>query len=502
MDPALHLSDEEIALLTDEELRDYVAYLEAEKRDDGGEWVPQPKQATASELAGEAVETLFGGAAGGGKTEWLIHYALGQMLAHPWNRGAIFRRVFPSLERTIIPRCKAVYPQHGGEWNGQKHTWTFPNGSVLELASLQYEDSVLDHQGAEYGFVGFEEVTEFLESQVTYIIGRLRAPGPGIRPHLVATANPGGKGHRWVKRRWVKPKPGDTWDGEVPAPFEVWWPRPTDDDPNPPPRVFVPATLADNPLLMKRDPGYIDRLRRISDPKLRLAMEKGDWDAIDSVEGALWRQSWLDEGRVDPRWLRQLGVWERVVSVDPSDGGSKRESEATASDGKRAGGDAYGVAVCSRGADGLGYVEHTAGWRGTPGMLARRTVQLAREVAADAIVIERNHGGKWVAEAIYQADPYANVVEVWASDGKITRARPVAALFEPNPARPPGMEIAARMVGRQEEVEDQMTTYTGAPGEVSPNELDAVVHGLTHLLLGNRVADEDTYRDERLAGRR
>lgn len=488
-------TDEELASMSDEEVRAVLAALETVRQDEPA-WEAQPKQALATYLASQAVETLYGGAAGGGKSEWLLHHALDQMLAHPFNRGGIFRRVYPSIARTLIPRSKMIYPRHGGKWNGVEHTWTFPNGSVLEMGSLQYEDSVLDHQGTEYGFLGFEEVTEFLESQVTYMIGRLRAPAPGVRPHMAATANPGGRGHRWVKRRWVKPKEGDWPEGEpMPVAFQVWTPASTPSNPNPNNRVFVPATLADNPRLVARDPGYINRLRAISDPKLRKAMEQGDWDAIDAIEGALWNQSWFDGGRVTPEFVKRLGVVERVVAIDPSDGalGTGKKSD-------RFSGDEFGVSVCSKGSDGVGSVEYSAGWLMSPRKMAEATIALYHRVQADAIIVERNHGGRWVKEVLLGVDRYANVIEVWASEGKITRARPVAALFEPDGTRQ--LPYRARLAGHFENLEEECTTFTGAPGEASPNELDAMVWGMTHLMLGDRHVRSGEYDDQRLTGRR
>ena len=62
------------------------------------------------------------------------------MLKYPGNRGVIFRRVFPSLNRTIIPRAIALL-KPWATYNKNEHTFTFTNGSVLELASLQYENS-------------------------------------------------------------------------------------------------------------------------------------------------------------------------------------------------------------------------------------------------------------------------------------------------------------------------------------------------------------------------
>lgn len=483
-------TDEELALLSEDELNVLFQSLELLRKADENEWKAQPKQQMATDLASVASETLYGGAAGGGKTEWLLHYAMDQMEAHPFNRGGIFRRVYPSIARTLIPRAKQIYPQRGARWNGVEHTWTFPNGSVLELGSLQYEDSVLDHQGTEYGFIAFEEVTEFLETQVGYMIGRLRSPAPGIRPHMAATANPGGRGHRWVKRRWVKPKAGD-WDTEYdePKPFNIWRPAPTTDNPDPGTRVFIPATLADNPALTARDPGYINRLRQIVDKNLRKAMETGDWDAIDAIEGALWQQSWLDNYRVQPQYLARMGgAIERVVAIDPSDGNES---------GK---GDEFGVCVAAKGMDGMGYVEFSASWLASPRKMAERTIQLARDFNADAIIVEKNHGGAWVKETLLGVDRYANIKEVWASEGKVTRARPVAALFEPDRTRE--LVVRARLAGVFENLEDELTTFTGAPGEKSPNELDAMVWALTHLMLGDRFASTSAYADQRLDGRR
>src|SRR5690625_821548 len=163
--------------------------------------VLQPKQTLAQTLIEEVDELLYGGAAGGGKSFWLLAHAVAQMELYPNNRGIIFRRVMPSLKRSILPAAVALL--YGkADHNKVDNTFTFPNGSVLEFGHLQHEDSVHTYQGAEYGFIGFEEVTEFQQSQWEFMSSRARAPADGIRPHMVATANPGGVGHRWVKRRW------------------------------------------------------------------------------------------------------------------------------------------------------------------------------------------------------------------------------------------------------------------------------------------------------------
>lgn len=488
-------TDEEIALMTDDEKHEVTELLNEIRRREDEVWTPQPRQELATKLAGRATEMLFGGARGGGKTEWLIRYALDQALNHPLNRIGLFRKVYPALERTLIPRSRAVYPKFGGVWNDNKHTWTFLNGSVIELGSLPHEKSVDDYRGAEYGLLGFEEMTEFSEKQLNLMLGSLRAPGPGIRPHMIGTTNPGGTGHRWVKRRWVKPKPEDYTGTASPISFEVWRPAPTPENPNPNTRVFVPATLTDNPILLARDPEYLDRIRALagSDKAMLKAWEHGDWDAIDAVEGALWKQKDLDGGRVSADWFKyNVTVQHRVLAVDPSDGNE---------DGK---GDAYGIAVVALGMDGIGYVERTEAWRAHPDMLAKKTVTLAANMGCDEIVVERNHGGKWLKALIQGKDRYASIRTVWASEGKQSRARPVAALFSlDEDLAESGLEYRMKMVGTEhEEFEEQATTFTAAPSEPSPDVMDAVVWGGTYLLLAPKTGEGGEYEDDRLRGRR
>lgn len=451
-------------------------------------WVPWPKQALATGLADTTDETLFGGAAGPGKTEWGIEYAIDQMERFPFNRGGIFRRVFPSLNRTIIPRAKQkLYGR--AKWNGQEHTFTFPNGSILECASLQYADTVYEHQGTEYGVLFFEEITEFLEDQYLYMLGRLRAPHPGIRPRVIATTNPGGYGHTWVKRRFVKPRAEDLPGGEAhPGNFEPWRPRPVDgiNDPENPPgtRVFIPATHEDNPALLVNDPGYLARLRQQTDRGLRLAMEKGDWDAIDQVVGALWSGTDLDGGRVG---RVPVNVMRRVVAVDPSDG-----TETS---------DEFGVSVCCKGMNGVAYVEGSDGWRMPVRKLARAAVHLYHTVRADALVVERNHGGAWLMEVLRQVDPHVNIIEVWASHGKITRAEPVSALFTFDSESDFDWRYRARLVGWHEQLEEELTRYTGPPMP-SPNRMDAMVWALWDLMIGPGEVSLSEFHDQRGEGRR
>ena len=106
-------------------------------------------------------ELLYGGAAGGGKSEWVRSENIRFLLSIPGARAVIFRRSFPDLRRAMIPALLERIPRHLARYNKSDHTWTFANGSVLELAYLQSDTDVANYQGAEYQLCSFDELTQF-----------------------------------------------------------------------------------------------------------------------------------------------------------------------------------------------------------------------------------------------------------------------------------------------------------------------------------------------------
>jgi hypothetical protein len=222
-------------------------------------------------------ELLYGGAAGGGKSRMARAEAVLNCLRIPGFRAIIFRRTFPDLERSVVEPLLQEIPRELGRYNSTKHLFRFFNGSILELGHLQRKDDLNKYQGAEYQLIVFEEATHFIYEMFDYMRSRLRAGGPvadelarlGLRPRMILTANPGGVGHHWVRREFINPAPAG----------KVWRPRPTEDQPDPPTRCYVPARATDNPYL---DKGYLNRLNSMSD-NLRRALRDGDWDVLDGV---------------------------------------------------------------------------------------------------------------------------------------------------------------------------------------------------------------------------
>jgi hypothetical protein len=281
---------------------------------------PQPRQQVFHQA--EADEILYGGAAGGGKSEGTIFDALKYAMQYPGSRQIIFRRKFPDLQRSIISRTLQVYPKELGKYNSSKHEWSFINGSILELAYWDSDADYMNYQGAEYDVIRWEELTQFEERWYTYMLSRLRGSKPFPRS-VRSTTNPGGAGHSWVKKRFVSLGPPEV-TYEVPETDEdgnilVWpegIPGVTPGEPIIRSRLFIPANLYDNQALLREDPGYLARLMALSDVERKQLLE-GDWDvfagqyfaeftrSVHVIEPFEIPREWkryraLDEGYTDP----------------------------------------------------------------------------------------------------------------------------------------------------------------------------------------------------------
>lgn len=187
-----------------------------------------------------------------------------------------------------------------------------------------------------------------------------------------------------------------------------------------------------------------------------------DAEIIDDVEGALWARPLITyrpepityhEGKPVPDLMRV------VVAIDPA-----------VTSGEDA--DETGIIVAGLGADGRGYVLADLTCRAQPADWAKRAVTALRDYGGDRIVAEANNGGDLVRAVIAAVDPKAPVTLVHASRGKRTRAEPIAALYE---------QGRISHTAPLPDLEDQMCSYTGAPGESSPDRLDALVWALSEL---------------------
>lgn len=245
----------------------------------------QPKQALAHRRW--AKERLYGGGAGGGKTDWLLAEVLAPIFRFGVN-GLLLRRNRGQLEAAdgITQRLIERIPPHVGRYNAGKHVWRFAHGPILQLGYLRNDGDVMQYVGGQFGVIGWDQLEEFSEWQYRRMFHPLRVrehqeaamAAAGVEPYMVATANPGGQGHHWVKGRWIDPAP----------PNVVWQPNPTMDEPAPGTRCFIPALLEDNKYLGKAYERQLDSLPE----DVRAAIRHGDWDALSGSRfGRLWKRA-------------------------------------------------------------------------------------------------------------------------------------------------------------------------------------------------------------------
>lgn len=247
-------------------------------------WTPQPRQFDF--MTRPEYEALYGGAAGGGKSDALVIEATRQVHI-PYYKALIIRKTFPQLTELIEKSQRyysVAFPK--AKYNESKHTWTFPNGAKIVFGSMQHPKDKLNYQGKAYDFVAFDELTHFTYEEYVYLKSRNRPNGPGTRCYIRSTANPGGVGHGWVKERFIT----------AGKPMETIWEKVTVNYPDGrsekkwESRVFVPSSVFDNKILLENDPNYLVRLASMPEAE-KNALLYGDWDSFSGQYFAEWRDS-------------------------------------------------------------------------------------------------------------------------------------------------------------------------------------------------------------------
>ena len=264
-------------------------------------------------LAAPETDVLYGGAAGGGKSYAMIVDPL--RYAHrEAHRALVLRRSMPEL-RELIDKSRELYPKAfpGCKFREVEKIWTFPSGAKVEFGYLERDADVYRYQGQAYSWIGFDEVTHLAtEFAWNYLASRLRTTDSEITPYMRCTANPGGVGASWVRKRYVSPSPPNEsflgTDGLT--------------------RKFIPARLEDNPYLAKD--GRYEQMLKALPPVQRKQLLEGNWDV---TEGAAFTEFEIETHVITPfdipvHWERVKGIDYGYASesacvwgaVDPSDG--------------------------------------------------------------------------------------------------------------------------------------------------------------------------------------
>jgi predicted phage terminase large subunit-like protein len=411
-----------------------------------------PKQAAIRDrIGGPAKHILLYGGSRSGKTA-LFCYALAvRALAAPGSRHGIFRLhgvdVKQSIALDTMPKVlAAAWPDTKvADWKEQDGYFKFGNGSEIWLAGLDDKARVEKVLGKEFATLYLNEASQipygsYLVAQTRLAQQVAKVDGTILRLKTFQDLNPTTRNH-WTYRLWR-----DGVDPEDESPVNRDWY--TWDQVNP----------LDNAANLPED--YIESLRALPERQRKRFFE-GEYSGDD--ENALWRREMFKRVTKDDKGEWPVAMRRIVVAIDPAASNTP-------------GSDETGIVVCARGADGNGYVLEDGSGRYRPEEWAKQAVALYRSHGADRIIGEVNQGGDMVEAVIRAHARDVPFMAVRASRGKVTRAEPVAALYER------GKVFHAEGLRA---LEEQCCTFTAdfdrkAQGW-SPDRVDALVWGFTDL---------------------
>ena len=344
-------------------------------------------------LRTNALEGLFGGAAGGGKSSALLMSAM-QFVDVPNYSAILFRRTYAdlSLPGALMDRFKDWI---GGieeiHWNANSYVATFPSGARISFGYLNNTNDYLRYKGSEFQFIGMDEVTEIRESDYRYMFSRLRRPASGalsqVPLRMRAASNPA---PNWVRQRFIV-------EGKETG------------------RIFVPSLLTDNPGI---DADSYRQALQALDPVERRRLELGDW--WSTTLGTLFDRNdfvIIDQHEVPivTSAARAVRFWD-LAATEPHSGNLDPD---------------WTVGTLMLFDQGVGYVMDVRKIRAK----GDRVEQLIAQTAAEdghsvSIRIEQEPGssGKALIDqyARYVVPGY-DLIGLRASGDKVTRARPFAA---------------------------------------------------------------------------
>jgi predicted phage terminase large subunit-like protein len=392
------------------------------------------------------MEILYGGAAGGGKTDWLLMEAL-RYVAIDGYSALLLRRTYPQLSQAdgLIERSKEWLMSTPAKWSEGRQTWTFPNGSTLRFGHLQHEHDKYNYQGGAYQFVGFDELTQFSESQYLYLFSRVRRlEGSPLPIRVRSASNPGGVGHDWVRTRFIVETS--------------------------PERLFVPALMHENP--------YLDRVRYEEalmhlHPYERAQLLRGDWDA--KPPGSRFQRDWfgiIDTVPYDTKKI--VRAWD-LAATEPKPGENPDWTVG---------------ALMSLSSQSKVLIQDIKRAQIKPGDIDTLILRCARQDPDGTVIyIEEEPGsaGKIASEHFRKLLKGYTVHFNKPTGPKPVRANPVASYAE-------GGLVSILRASWNEEMLREFEMFTGVKGEdANDDQVDAVSLGFAKLCLKKGVSPKDLY---------
>jgi predicted phage terminase large subunit-like protein len=254
----------------------------------------KPTAKQAEFLVRPELEALYGGAAAGGKSSALLMAGL-QYVEIPDYSALILRRTYSdlALPGAIMDRSFDWLRETDAHWRDKDKTWDFPSGATLTFGYLENDKDRYRYQSSEFQFVGFDELTQFSDTQYTYLFSRLRRlKNHDVPIRMRSASNPGGIGHDWVKARFIPPSDIS--------------------------RIFIGAKLDDNPHIDRL--AYEESLSKL-DYVTREQLRNGDWGITES--GGMFFEPKLYPIK-NPDFKKDIDLrnCEVYAACDPSEGGS------------------------------------------------------------------------------------------------------------------------------------------------------------------------------------
>jgi hypothetical protein len=238
---------------------------------------------------------MFGGARGGGKSDYLLGDFLQDVDQGAAWRGIIFRKSYAELEE-LITRALEIYTPVGATYKVGEKLFVFPSGATLKMRYLEHERDAAKYQGHQYTWVGWDELTNWPNANAYDKLKACVRSAAGVpNKRIRCSANPGGVGHHWVKAYFVD---------AAPTGMKLIGAKGN--------RMFIPSKLQDNKILMSNDPDYIDTLRELGSSELVRAWLDGDWSVIT---GAFFPEFSMERHVIRPfklpeHWMRfRSGDW-------------------------------------------------------------------------------------------------------------------------------------------------------------------------------------------------
>ncbi len=245
----------------------------------------------------QAYETLYGGAAGGGKSAALCAHAVTLALRYPGIRIYMFRNSIPELKQTLIPeiqkQCAAYMNAGHMSWHGQDRQFRLTNGSLIQMAYMENPGDQYNYQGAEVQILMFDELTHFTFDQYEYLKTRVRDSTDTFPLKIMAATNPGNVGHGWVKNYFIDIAPAETMYTDKDSGMT---------------RIFIPAKVDDHPIESFKIQ-YAKSLDSIQNEAMRRALREGDWDQFSGQVFTEWRREKhvVAPFQIPEHWTRWVG---------------------------------------------------------------------------------------------------------------------------------------------------------------------------------------------------